>query len=57
MIDGAVAVTNRRLNLFVVLNEGEGVDITPADTSMVAENAGETTGCGRFFPFRRVNGD
>jgi hypothetical protein len=36
VVTGAVAVTNRRLNQFVVLNEGQGVDITPTDTSMVA---------------------
>jgi hypothetical protein len=34
VVDGVVAVTNRRLNLFVVLNEGQGVDITPTDTSL-----------------------
>ena len=37
----AVAVTNRRLNQFVVLTEGQGVDITPADTSMVQKRWGE----------------
>jgi FecR protein len=34
VVDGVVAVTNRRLNQFVVLNEGQGVDITPTDTSL-----------------------
>jgi hypothetical protein len=28
-----VGVTNRRLNQYVIVTEGEGVDITPADTS------------------------
>ena len=41
VINGTVAVTNRRLNLFVVLNEGQGVDITPADTSVVAKTWGD----------------
>jgi FecR protein len=35
VLAGAVAVTNRRLNEYVVLTEGQGVDITPADTSIV----------------------
>ena len=41
VLSGAVAVTNRRLNQFVVLTEGQGVDITPADTSMVQKRWGE----------------
>ena len=41
VLAGAVAVTNRRLNQYVVLTEGEGVDITPADTSMVQKRWGE----------------
>ena len=41
VLSGTVAVTNRRLNQFVVLNEGEGVDITPTDTSMVQKRWGE----------------
>jgi hypothetical protein len=41
VLAGAVAVTNRRLNEYVVLTEGEGVDITPADTSMVQKRWGE----------------
>jgi FecR protein len=41
VVTGAVAVTNRRLNQFVVLNEGQGVDITPTDTSMVARTWGD----------------
>ena len=35
VLDGSVAVTNRRLNQYVVLTMGQGVDITPGDTSMV----------------------
>ena len=41
VLAGAVAVTNRRLNEYVVLTEGQGVDITPADTSMVQKTWGE----------------
>jgi FecR protein len=41
VLDGAVAVTNRRLNQFVVLTEGQGVDITPTDTSVVQKTWGE----------------
>ena len=37
VINGTVAVTNRRLNQFVVLTEGRGVDITPTDTTVVAK--------------------
>ena len=37
---GAVGVTNRRLNQYVILSEGEGVDITPADTSTVQKTWG-----------------
>jgi len=36
-----VAVTNRRLNQYVILREGEGVDITPSDTAMVQKRWGE----------------
>ena len=35
VLSGAVGVTNRRLNQYVIVTEGEGVDITPADTSTV----------------------
>jgi hypothetical protein len=35
VLAGSVAVTNRRLNQYVVLTWGQGVDITAADTSMV----------------------
>jgi hypothetical protein len=41
VLAGAVAVTNRRLNEFVVLTEGQGVDITATDTSMVQKTWGE----------------
>jgi FecR protein len=41
VLDGVVAVTNRRLNVFVVLNEGQGADITPADTSLVRRTWGD----------------
>jgi hypothetical protein len=41
VLSGAVAVTNRRLNKFVVLTEGQGVDITPTDTSVVQKTWGE----------------
>jgi hypothetical protein len=41
VLAGAVAVTNRRLNQYIVLTEGQGVDITPADTSMVQKQWGE----------------
>jgi FecR protein len=41
VLSGAVAVTNRRLNQYVVLTWGQGVDITPADTSIVQKLWGE----------------
>jgi hypothetical protein len=41
VLNGVVAVTNRRLNQFVVLNEGQGVDITPTDTSVVKKTWGD----------------
>jgi hypothetical protein len=41
VLNGAVAVTNRRLNKFVVLTEGQGVDITSADTTLVQKTWGE----------------
>lgn len=40
-LDGAVAVTNRRLNEYVVLTAGQGVDITAGDTSMVQKQWGQ----------------
>jgi len=41
VVTGTVAVTNRRLNQFAVLTEGQGVDITPTDTSVVARTWGD----------------
>jgi hypothetical protein len=41
VLSGAVAVTNRRLNQYVVLTDGQGVDITTVDTSMVQKQWGE----------------
>jgi len=41
VLSGVVAVTNRRLNQYVVLTDGEGVDITPTDTSMAQKRWGE----------------
>jgi FecR protein len=41
VVTGTVVVTNRRLNQFVVLTEGKGVDITPTDTSVVARTWGD----------------
>jgi hypothetical protein len=41
VLDGSVAVTNRRLNQYVVLTDGQGVDISPSDTSMVQKQWGE----------------
>ena len=41
VLNGAVAVTNRRLNKFVILTEGQGVDITPTDTSVIQKTWGE----------------
>ena len=41
VLDGVVAVTNRRLNQFVVLTEGQGVDITPTDTTLLAKTWGD----------------
>lgn len=40
-LEGAVAVTNRRLNQYVVLTPGQGVDISPSDTTMVQKQWGE----------------
>ena len=41
VLDGSVAVTSRRLNQYVVLTEGQGVDISPSDMSMVQKQWGE----------------
>ena len=40
VLDGSVGVTNRRLNQYVIVTEGEGVDITPTDTSTVQKTWG-----------------
>ena len=41
VLSGAVGVTNRRLNQYVILTEGEGVDIAAADTSTVQKPWGQ----------------
>ena len=41
VLAGSVAVTNRRLNEYVVLGEGQGVDITPSDTTMTQKQWGQ----------------
>ena len=41
VLEGSVAVTNRRLKQNVLLTDGQGVDITPTDTSMVPKQWGE----------------
>ena len=41
VLSGAVGVTNRRLNQYVIVTEGEGVDITPTDTSTVQKRWGD----------------
>ena len=41
VLSGTVGVTNRRLNQYVIVTEGEGVDITPTDTSTVQKRWGE----------------
>ncbi len=41
VLAGAVAVTNRRLNQYVILREGEGVDVTPSDTTIVQKRWGD----------------
>lgn len=41
VLDGSVAVTNRRLKKYVLLTEGQGVDITPSDTSITQKQWGE----------------
>src|SRR5271168_139714 len=37
VLDGSVAVTNRRLNQYVVLTEGQGVDISPRSEEHTSE--------------------
>jgi hypothetical protein len=41
VLEGAVAVTSRRLNQYVVLTEGQGVDISEGDTSLTPKQWGE----------------
>jgi hypothetical protein len=41
VLEGSVAVTNRRLNEYVLLTEGQGVDISPSDTSMTQKQWGQ----------------
>ena len=41
VVSGAVAVINRRLNQYVVLTAGEGVDVAPADTTMIQKRWGD----------------
>lgn len=41
VLAGAVAVTNRRLNQYVILTDGRGVDITPSDTAIVQKRWGD----------------
>ncbi|MBV8106235.1 MAG: FecR domain-containing protein [Hyphomicrobiales bacterium] len=41
VFDGAVSVANRRLRQSVVLTKGQGVDVTPSDTSVVRKQWGD----------------
>ena len=41
VLSGMVQVTNRRFNRYVNLSDGEGIDITPTDTSMTTKRWGE----------------
>jgi hypothetical protein len=41
VLEGAVAVTSRRLNEYVVLTGGQGVDISEGDTSLTQKQWGE----------------
>ncbi len=41
VLQGAVAVTSRRLNQYVVLTEGQGVDISEGDTTLTQKQWGE----------------
>jgi ferric-dicitrate binding protein FerR (iron transport regulator) len=41
VLEGAVAVTSRRLNEYVVLTAGQGVDISEGDTSLTQKQWGE----------------
>jgi ferric-dicitrate binding protein FerR (iron transport regulator) len=40
VLAGAVAVTSRRLNQYVVLTEGQGIDITEGDISLTVKQWG-----------------
>jgi hypothetical protein len=42
VLEGTVAVTNRRLKEYVLLTDGQGVDISPSDTSMAQKQWGQT---------------
>jgi len=41
VLDGVVSVTNRRLRQPVILTKGQGVDISPSDTSVVRKQWGQ----------------
>jgi hypothetical protein len=41
VLEGAVAVTSRRLNQYVILTERRGVDISEGDTSLTQKQWGE----------------
>jgi hypothetical protein len=41
VLEGTVAVTNRRLNKYVLLTDGQGVDIAPGDTTVTEKQWGE----------------
>jgi ferric-dicitrate binding protein FerR (iron transport regulator) len=41
VLSGTVAVTSRRLNQYVTLTEGQGVDITEGDTSLTVKQWGQ----------------
>ena len=42
VLDGAVAVTSRRLNQYVILTSGQGVDISVGDTSLTQKQWGQS---------------
>ena len=42
VLSGEVAVTSRRLNQYVVLTEGLGVDISPSDTTLARKQWGQS---------------
>jgi hypothetical protein len=41
VLSGAVAVTNRHLNQYVVLTQGQGVDVSAQDTALTRKTWGE----------------